>query len=94
MIKSNKVGSCNSNKSNRLQDEDIPKGYDYGKIFDDDCIKMESDFNETESVSNNVVEVRTGSGNLIVEAILVINELPFSSEEKIRYIRNLMDEIV
>ncbi len=43
-----------------MQYDDVSVGYDYGKSSDDGCIKMESDFNETESVSNNVVEVRTG----------------------------------
>ncbi len=60
LIKSNIVEGCNSKNSSKLQYDDVSVGYDYGKSSDDDCVKMESDFNETESVSNNDVEVRTG----------------------------------
>ncbi len=94
LIKSNIVEGRNSKNSNMLQGDDVSVGYDYGKSSDDDCVKMESDFNETESVSNNDVEVRTGSVNSIVEAILVINQLPFLSEEKVKFIRAMMNDIV
>ena len=97
LIKSKLVDSGNVNDINMLRESDDSEGYNQGNNDGNDRVKMDTKESERtfegETV-NTLKHVDNSSCSSIAEAVLVINELPFTTEEKAEYIRTLMAEKV
>lgn len=91
LIKSNKVNNDNSHNNKTLCDHANQKSSNIVVSDDNDWQELS---NETVgNTENNSVNFQSslGDANSIAEAIIVISELPFTPEEKVEYIRTLMN---
>ena len=97
MIKSKSVCGCNAYDNNKLQCDVDSEGYNKGKTDDNDWVDFDKELSEitTEAGCNNTMkQQQKHSHRSIAEAIIVINELPFTAEEKVEYIKVLMADKV